>query len=70
MMDELETFVHARWKQLSVAVIIRPKTGEMVAFGVALIPISMKRGIQFNRWGMNERPQVVPHVLAMVAPAY
>jgi hypothetical protein len=68
MMDELETFIHARWKQLSVPVVVRPKTGEILAFGVARIPSSMKQGIQGNKWVINDRPQVVPHVLAMVVP--
>lgn len=68
MMDELETFTHARWKQVSVPVVVRPKTGEILAFGVARIPSSMAKGIQFNRWVVNERPQVVPRVLATVAP--
>lgn len=67
MMDELETFVHARWKQLSVPVVVRPKTGEILAFGVARKPSSMKQGIQGNRWVINERPQVMTHVLALVA---
>lgn len=68
MMDELETFVHARWKQLSVPVVVRPKTGEILAFGVARIPSSMAKGIQGNKWVINDRPQVVPHVLTMVVP--
>lgn len=68
MMDELETFIHARWKQVSVPVVVRPKTGEILAFGVARKPSSMKQGIEFNRWVINERPQVMAHVLAMVSP--
>ena len=68
MMDELETFIHARWKQVSVPIVVRPKTGEILAFGVARIPSSMAKGIQFNRWVANDRPQVVPTVLAMVSP--
>lgn len=68
MMDELETFIHARWKQVSVPVIVRPKTGEILAFGVAKKPSSMKKGIQFNRWVADDRPQVVPTVLASVSP--
>lgn len=68
MMDELETFVHARWKQLSVPVVVRPKTGEILAFGVARKPSSMKQGIEGNRWVVNERPQVMAHVLATLSP--
>lgn len=67
MMDELETFIHARWRQVSVPVIVRPKTGEILAFGVARTPSNMKQGIQFNRWVNDDRPQVIPAVLSTVS---
>lgn len=35
MMDELMTFVHARAKPLSVAVVVRVKTGEVIGFTVS-----------------------------------
>lgn len=67
MFDELETFIHARWAQVSVPVVVRVKTGEVLAFGVAKKPSTMRRGIEGNRWVVNERPKVVPAVLASVA---
>lgn len=68
MVDELETFVHARWKQLAVPVAIRAKTGEVIAFAVGRKPSSMKRGIEFNRWVKDDRPVIVPGVFAAIAP--
>lgn len=44
MMDELITFVHARPKQLSVAVVVRVKTGQVLGFAVSRIPSSMPIG--------------------------
>lgn len=44
MFDELETFIHARYKQVSVPVAIRVKTGQVLAFGVARMPSTMKLG--------------------------
>lgn len=68
MFDELATFVHARWKQLSVAMAIRAKTGEVIAFGVARTASKMPEGIAFNRWVVDERPIVVPKVLGQIRP--
>lgn len=67
MFDELETFIHARWKQVSVSVVVRVKTGEVLAFGVARKPSSMRQGIEGNRWVINDRPQVIPRVLSEAA---
>lgn len=76
MFDELETFVHARHKQLSVPVAIRVKTGHILALGVARMPSSMKlggAGIQplppgGTNWVYNDRPKIVPGVFAQLAP--
>lgn len=76
MMDELETFIHARHKQVSVPVAIRVKTGHILALGVARMPSSMKlggAGIQSlppggTNWVYNDRPKVVPGVFAQLAP--
>lgn len=68
MFDELETFVHTRWKQLSVPMAIRAKTGEVISFGVARIPSKMVEGITLNRWVLDQRPVIVPAVLARVRP--
>lgn len=67
MLDEIETFLHARWKELAVPVAIRVKTGEVIAFKVGRKPSSMKQGIQGNRWVMDDRPATVPYVLAGVS---
>lgn len=66
MLDELETFLHARWKQLSVPVAVRVKTGEVIAFKVARKPSSMKQGIIGNRWVVDDRPLAMAWVLAGV----
>lgn len=76
MMDELETFVHARYKQLSVPVVIDGMTGKILSFGVARTPSKMILGgagvkplpAGGARWYYDDRPQVVPRVLADVAP--
>lgn len=76
MFDELETFVHARHKQLSVPVAIRVKTGHILALGVARMPSSMKLGGAGvhplppggTNWTFNDRPKVVPGVFAQLAP--
>lgn len=76
MMDELETFIHARHKQISVPVAIRVKTGKILALGVARMPSSMKLGGAGvhplppggTNWTFNDRPKVVPDVFAQLAP--
>jgi len=69
MMDELETFIHARYKQVAVPMVVRVKTGEILAFGLARIPSSMRKGIEDNRWVINDRTRVVPRVLLDCGPA-
>lgn len=74
MFDELETFIHARHKQVSVPVAIRVKTGQVLAFGVARMPSSMKLGGAGigplppggSNWVVNDRPKVVPAVFAQL----
>ncbi|UJJ57595.1 hypothetical protein [Rhodanobacter denitrificans] len=66
MFDELETFIHARWAQVSVPVVVRVKTGEVLAFGVAKLSSSMPKG-QARGWNVDTRAQVVPRVLKSVA---
>ena len=76
MFDELETFVHARHKQVSVPVAIRVKTGHILAFGVARMPSNMKLGGAGigplppggSTWVYNDRPKIVPGVFAQLAP--
>jgi len=66
MFDELETFIHARWAQVSVPVVVRVKTGEVLAFGVAKLSSSMSKGKAMG-WNVDTRDQVIPAVLASVA---
>jgi transposase-like protein len=76
MMDELETFIHARHKQVSVPAVIRVKTGHVLAIGVARMPSNMKLGGAGvgplppggTNWQYNDRPKVVPGVFAQLAP--
>lgn len=60
MMDELETFIHARYKQVAVPMVIRAKTGHILAFDVCRKPTSMPK--TKNTWTTDHRPQVVPKV--------
>ena len=76
MFDELETFIHARQKQVSVPVAIRVKTGHILSLGVARMPSTMKLGGAGigplppggSNWVHNDRPKVVPGVFAQLAP--
>lgn len=65
MFDELETFIHGRWAQVSVPVVVRVKTGEVLAFGVAKLSSSMPKG-QARGWNVDTRSEVMPQVLAAV----
>ena len=75
MMDELETFIHARYKQVSVPVVVRARTGEIIAFGIARTTSKMKLGgagigqlpAGGKAWQMDDRHLVVPRVLATAA---
>jgi transposase-like protein len=44
MMDELETFMGARWRQITVAVVIRAKTREILAVSVGPVSSTMDKG--------------------------
>lgn len=76
MMDELETFIHARYKQVSVPVVVRVKTGEILAFAVCRTPSTMKLGGAGTdplppggtAWVANDRPKLVPAVLKSAKP--
>lgn len=76
MMDELESFVHARYKQLSVPVVVRVKTGQILAFDVCRIPSTMTLGGAGvnplppggSPWVQDDRPTLVPRVLAAIKP--
>lgn len=56
--DELETFLHARAKALSVPMVIRVKTGEILGFAVAKMPAKGKLaqiGQEHYQWTTDER---------------
>lgn len=68
MVDELETFLHSRYKQLSVVVAIRPKTGEVLGFAVAKKPSNQEMGHKKYGWHVDERPQKFKQVISGIAP--
>ena len=76
MMDELETFIHARYKQVNVPVVVQVKTGKVLAFGVARTPSTMTLGGAGtgalppggSSWTQNDRPIVLANVLTTIAP--
>ncbi|HVI39468.1 MAG TPA: hypothetical protein VM577_02315 [Anaerovoracaceae bacterium] len=56
--DELETFIHARAKALSVPMVVRVKTGEILGFSVAKMPSKGKLaelGRKKYNWVVDER---------------
>jgi len=56
--DELETFIHARAKCLSVAMAVRVKTGEILGFHVARMPARgtlAEIGVTKYNWVTDER---------------
>lgn len=70
LMDDLETFIHARWRQVSVCVVIRARTGQILALDVARHPSTMKdhKKGDDKPWADDDRPHIVPNLLAGVAP--
>ena len=58
--DEMETFLHARPKALSVPMAVRVKTGEILGFAVAKMPAKGKLtqiGVSKYSWYVDERSQ-------------
>jgi hypothetical protein len=76
MMDELETFIHARHQQVSVPVIIRVKTDQILGFAVCRITSTMTlggAGVKAlppggTQWVHHDRDTMVPGLLKSVAP--
>ena len=66
MMDELETFVGARWRQITVAVVIRVKTRELLAIAVGPVSSTMARG-KAEGWTKDTRVATVRAALANAA---
>lgn len=67
MMDELETFIHARWAQVSVAVVVRVRTGEVLGFTISRLASNMAKG-KANGWTTDTRARDIPRLLNQVAP--
>lgn len=65
MMDELVTFIHARSQPVSVAVVVRVKTGEVVSFMVCRL--SSKAPVN-GRWALDDRGHNIPVLLARLPP--
>lgn len=60
MVDELETYVHAKAKCVSIPMVVRIKTGEILGFEVAKMTSKGKLadiGASKYQWTVNERPQ-------------
>lgn len=76
MMDELETFIHARHQQVSVPVIIRVKTDQILGFAVCRITSTMTLGGAGvnplppggTQWVHHDRETMVPGLLKAVKP--
>jgi transposase-like protein len=64
IMDELETFIHARNQQVSVGMMVRVKTGEVLSFGVARKPSNYKD----SDWKQDDRPDAMIAMLKRVKP--
>lgn len=78
MLDDLETFIHSKYRQVSVPVVVRVKTGHILAFEVCRIPSSSPiggagvllppPGVPRDTWIVNDRPRLVPAALAAARP--
>lgn len=73
MMDELETFIQSKHHPVSVPVVVRVKTGEILAFEVCRTPskspfagagLALVPGIPSDAWIADDRPRGVPAALA------
>jgi len=64
IMDELETFIHARFRQVSVGMAVRGKTGEVLSFGVARKPSNYAD----TDWTQDDRPIVMVGMLRRLKP--
>jgi hypothetical protein len=67
MMDELITFVHARPKRLSVAVVVRVSTGQILAFAVSRL-CAHEFGQTKYQWTEDETSKKIPAMFQSLAP--
>ena len=68
--DELETFIHARPKALSVPMVVRVKTGEILGFNVARMPakgLLADIGKSLYQWTVEERSAKFQSMLQDIA---
>ncbi|MCW5156454.1 hypothetical protein [Burkholderia cenocepacia] len=73
MVDEMETFLHARPKALSVPMVVRVKTGEILGFAVAKMPAKGKLaqiGVQKYAWTTDERAIKFQSMLLTLKPCF
>ncbi len=71
--DELETYLHARAKPLSVPVMVRPKTGEILGFKIAKMPAKgklAKIGNDLYNWNVDERADMFQDLLYELREVY
>lgn len=67
--DELETFLHGRPKTVSVPMVVRVKTGEILGFAVARMPTKGRIasiGISKYGWTADERPEKFNFMLEQI----
>lgn len=67
--DELETFIHSRAKCLSVAMLVRVKTGEILGFTIAKMPSKGKLasiGASKYNWIIDERSLKFQSLLSVI----
>lgn len=67
MLDELITYLHARPKRLSVAVVVRVKTGEVLDFTVSRLPATAEFLARYN-WQADDTPKNIPLMLGRLVP--
>ena len=67
--DEMETYLHARAKPLSVPLVVRVKTGEILGFSVAKMPARgtlAQLGLQKYNWYDDERSKKFQAMLVSI----
>ncbi len=67
--DEMETYLHARAKPLSVPLVVRVKTGEILGFSVAKMPARgtlAQIGVQKYQWYDDERSKKFQAMLVSI----
>jgi transposase-like protein len=71
--DELETVLHARPKALSVPMVVRVKTGEILGFAVAKMPakgLLASVGASLYKWTTDERSRKFQSMLRILMPCF